>query len=142
MLECAGAWIADNATTRHPEAPMAAMRKTATRPERPRPAIPHRQTKEEIIGTIAAEIGLSRRQVAIVFGALGELLERHLKRRGSGEFTIPETGVRVRRVRKPARKARTGRNPSTGEPIHIPAKPAGVGVRLTALKRLREAVKH
>lgn len=121
---------------------MAAMRKSSTPPERPRPAVPHRQTKEQVVAAIARETGLSRRQVAEVFGALGDLMERHLKRRGSGEFTIPGTGVRVRRVRKPARRPRTARNPRTGEPMRVPAKPAGVGVRLTALKRLREAVKH
>lgn len=121
---------------------MAAMRKTASPPERPRPAIPRPQTKDEVIGAIADETGLTKREVASVFHALGDLLERHMKRRGSGEFTIPDTGVRVRRVRRPARKARTGRNPRTGEPLRIPGKPAGVGVKLVALKSLREAVKH
>lgn len=120
---------------------MAAMRKTAERPARPRPAIATRQTKNEIIGAIAEETGLSRREVTAVFSSLGDLVERHMKRRGSGEFTIPDTGVRIRRVRKPPRKARRGRNPATGETIRIPAKPAGASVKLTALKPLRDAVK-
>lgn len=121
---------------------MAAMRKTAERPARPRPAIPSRQNKGEIIAAVAAETGLTQREVASVFTALGDLVERHMKRRGSGEFTIPETGVRIRRVRRPPRKARAGRNPATGEPIRIPAKPASVDVKLGALKFLKEAVKQ
>lgn len=121
---------------------MAAMRKTAEKPARPRPAIPGRQSKSEIIGAIADETGLTRKEVSAVFSSLGDLVERHMKRRGSGEFTIPDTGVRIRRVRKPARKARTGRNPATGESIRIPAKPASVGVKLTALKALKESVRQ
>lgn len=121
---------------------MAAMRKTAERPARPRPAIPSRQTKNEIIAAIADETGLTRRDVAAVFSSLGDLVERHMKRRGSGEFTIPDTGVRIRRVRRPARRARTGRNPATGETIRIPAKPAAAAVKLTALKPLKESVRH
>lgn len=120
---------------------MAAMRKTAEPTARPRPAIPTRQTKSEVIAAIADETGLTRKQVESVFSALGDLVERHMKRRGSGEFTVPDTGVRIRRVRKPARKARTGRNPATGEAIRIPAKPATSAVRLTALKPLKDAVR-
>lgn len=119
---------------------MAAMRKTADRPSRPRPAIPKPQTKAEIVAAIADETGLARKEVAAVFSSLGDLIERHMKRRGSGEFTIPDTGVRIRRVRKPARKARNGRNPATGETIRIPAKPATATVKVTALKPLRESV--
>ena len=119
---------------------MAAMRKSANRPPRPRPAIPRPQTKAEVIAAIAAETGLTQKDVAEVFSSLGDLVERHMKRRGSGEFTIPDTGVRIRRVRRPARKARAGRNPATGERIRIPAKPAGASVKVTALKPLREAV--
>ncbi len=120
---------------------MAAMRKTAERPVRPRPAITTRQTKNEIVGTISEETGLTRKEVASVFGALGDLVERHMKRRGSGEFTIPDTGVRIRRVRKPPRKARIGRNPATGETLRIPAKPASVSVKLTPLKSLKDSVR-
>lgn len=118
-----------------------AQRRTAKRPERPRPAIASRQTKAEIIAVIAEETGLTQRDVAAVFQSLGDLVARHVKRRGSGEIVIPDTGIKVRRVKRPARRARTGRNPKTGEAMQIPGKPAGVGVRLTAMKWLRDAVK-
>lgn len=120
---------------------MAAMRKSAAPTVRPRPAITTRQTKSEIIGAIAGETGLTHKEVTAVFTALGDLVERHMKRRGSGEFTIPDTGVRIRRVKKPARKARVGRNPATGEAMRIPAKPASATVKLTALKSLKDSVR-
>jgi nucleoid DNA-binding protein len=43
-------------------------------------------------------------------------------------------------VRKPARKARKGINPFTGEEMMFKAKPARNVVKVTALKRLKEMV--
>ena len=100
-------------------------------------AIAARQTKTQIIAAIAEECGLDKKQVASVFSALGRKLEAHVKPRGSGEFTIPETGIKVSRVIKPRTKARMGRNPATGEAIKIAAKPARKAIRLTALKWLK-----
>jgi nucleoid DNA-binding protein len=101
-------------------------------------AITTKQTKTQILQSIADETGLTRKEVASVFASLNGLLERHMKRRGSGEMTIPDTGVKVRRVRKPARKARMGRNPATGEEIRIAAKPAHTVVKVTPLKGLKD----
>jgi nucleoid DNA-binding protein len=68
------------------------------------------------------------------------MIEGHMKKRGSGEFTIPDAGVKIRRVKKPARKARMGRNPATGEAMKIAAKPASTVVRVTALKALKDTI--
>ena len=103
-------------------------------------AITTRQTKTQIITSISEQTGLSKRNVADVFMALGDMVEGHMKKRGSGDFTIPETGVKIRRVRKPARKARMGRNPATGEAMKIGPKPAQTVVRVSALKALKDAV--
>ncbi len=104
-------------------------------------AIASKQTKSQIIQSISDTTGLTKKDVAGVFEAMGDLLQGHMKKRGSGEFQIPETGVKVRRVKKPARKARMGRNPATGETIKIAAKPASTTVRVTALKALKDSVK-
>ncbi len=101
-------------------------------------AIPAKQTKAQVTTAIAEETQLSRKQVAAVFESLGVLVTRHMQRRGSGEFTIPETGVKIRRVRKPARKSRMGRNPATGESIKIAAKPASTVIKVSALKALKD----
>lgn len=103
-------------------------------------AITTKQTKTQIITAIAEDTGLTRKEVMAVFGSMSSLITRHLQRRGSGEFTIPDTGVKVRRVVKPRTKARMGRNPATGESIKIAAKPARKIVRLTALKALKERI--
>ncbi|WP_177419416.1 HU family DNA-binding protein [endosymbiont of Lamellibrachia barhami] len=103
-------------------------------------AITTKQTKTQIITAIAEDTGLTRKEVAAVFDSMSSLLTRHLQRRGSGEFTIPDTGVKVRRVVKPRTKARMGRNPATGESIKIAAKPVRKIVKLTALKALKERI--
>lgn len=101
-------------------------------------AITAKQTKTQIINNIVEETELTRKQVTTVFESLGTLITRHMQRRGSGEFTIPETGVKIRRVRKPARKSRMGRNPATGENIKIAAKPASTVIKVGALKALKD----
>jgi nucleoid DNA-binding protein len=103
-------------------------------------SIAKRQTKLQILQAIADDTGLERKQVAAVFTSLGELVQRHMQKRGSGEFSIPDTGVKIRRVKKPAAKARTGRNPATGEQITIAAKPAHNVIRLSALKALKDTL--
>ena len=100
-----------------------------------------KQTKTQIIATISEETGLSKKQIGDVFASLGGLIQRHIRKRGSGEFSIPDTGVKIRRVVKPARKSRMGRNPATGETIKIAAKPASTTVKCVALKNLKEMVK-
>ncbi len=107
----------------------------------PRPkAIPAKQTKTQIIAVISEETGLSKKDVAAVFGSLNGLISGHLQRKGSGEFSIPDIGVKVRRIIKPRTKARMGRNPATGEAIKIPAKPAKTVVKVTALKALKDKI--
>ncbi len=103
-------------------------------------AIAKKQTKAQMIAAIAEDTGLTKKEVASVLDSLGTLAQRHLKPRGSGEFTIPSLGVKLRRVKKPATKARPGRNPFTGEEIMIKAKPASNAVRAVALKALKDAI--
>jgi nucleoid DNA-binding protein len=103
-------------------------------------AIPDKQTKTQIITAIAEDTGLSRKEVAAVFNSMSELISRHVKKRGSGEFSVPDCGIKVRRVMKPRTKARMGRNPATGEGIKIPAKPAKTVVKVTALKALKDKI--
>ncbi len=101
-------------------------------------AITQKQTKAQIIADIAEMTDLGKPEVKKVFSALKNLVERHVKAKGSGEVTIPELGVKIRRIAKKATKARMGRNPFTGEDIKIAAKPARKSVKATALKLLKE----
>ena len=58
---------------------------------------------------------------------------------GPGVFTLPGL-LKVKRVEKPATKARQGRNPQTGEIITIQAKPKRTVVKALPLKALKEMV--
>ncbi|MHC8440794.1 MAG: HU family DNA-binding protein [Candidatus Eutrophobiaceae bacterium] len=100
-----------------------------------------RQTKAQIINSIAEETELTRAQVRAVLISLAEQARRHLMKRGGvGEFMIPDMGVKLRRIEKPARKARKGINPFTKEEIMIKAKRATKSVRVVALKAAKEMV--
>jgi nucleoid DNA-binding protein len=103
-------------------------------------AISEKQTKSQILSSLAEETGLPKKDVVVVFEALGKQVIRHMKKRGSGEFTIPETGIRVKRKTRPASKKRLGRNPATGEQIMIAAKPARTVVKIIPLRALKESV--
>lgn len=99
-----------------------------------------KQTKTQIIQAIAEDTELTRKQVSAVFDSLAALIQRNMQKRGSGEFSIPQAGIKIRRVRKPARKARMGRNPATGETIKIAAKPASTVIKVAALKALKDTI--
>ena len=101
-----------------------------------------KQTKSQIYATESAATGVSKKDVSAVIDALADVARRHLVKGGAGEFVVPSLGVKVRSIQKPATKARTGRNPFTGEEIMIKAKPARLDVRARALKALKDAVGH
>jgi len=96
-----------------------------------------RMTKSEMFAKIAEATGLSRRNVSAVFDAFAE---RAGKQVSSGHEVMLHGLLKIRVVKRAATKAREGRNPFTGEKMHIKAKPASKRVRVTALKGLREAV--
>lgn len=98
-------------------------------------------TKTAIYRELAESTGLTRMQVASVFEALQKLISRELGKKGPGVFTLPTGLVKLKRVNKPATKERMGRNPQTGEPMLIKAKPARTVAKALPLKSLKEMVK-
>jgi len=96
-------------------------------------------TKSQLLSTLAENTGLAKKDVSAVLEELQTVMERHLKKRGPGHFTMPGL-FKVKTQRKPATKARKGRNPFTGEEIMIKAKPARTVVKVQPLKRLKEMV--
>jgi nucleoid DNA-binding protein len=97
-------------------------------------------TKSAIFQEVSTETQLSRKQVASVFEALVNLINREIGKKGPGVFTVPGL-LKIKRVHKPATKARPGFNPATKEPIMIKAKPARTIVKAQPLKSLKEMVK-
>lgn len=87
-------------------------------------------TKPELIEAIAKETGATKVAVEGIYNALIAVVAKETKKvpctlPGLGKFTVVQ------------RKARTGRNPQTGETIKIPAKKA---VKFTVSKLLQDKV--
>lgn len=111
--------------------PAAAPKKQATGP------IKEKMTKSQILNEIAEATALNRKQVSAVMDELESLIARSVSKRGLGEFTVPGL-MKVVTVKKPARKARKGINPFTGQETTFKAKPASIAVKVRPLKKLKE----
>jgi nucleoid DNA-binding protein len=97
-------------------------------------------TKSATYQKLAEATKMSRKQVAAFFDELTNLIKNELGKKGPGVFNVPGL-LKIKRVEKPPTKERMGRNPLTGEPIMIKAKPKRTVVRALALKQLKEMVK-
>ena len=114
-------------------------KKAAAAPVKKAPSIKAKMTKTAILNEIATNTNLSRAQVSSVMDELESVIERHIRKRSVGEFTLPGL-LKIKAAKRPATKKRMGRNPATGEEIVIPAKPATTRVRVTALKKLKDMI--
>lgn len=101
-----------------------------------------KQTRIEILQLLADQTNLTKVQVESVFDVMNKIIAGHMKKRGSGEFTIPKTGIKLRRIKKKPTKARHMVSPLTGKEVVIAAKPARFAVKLTALKTLKEMIEQ
>ncbi|MCL5005481.1 MAG: HU family DNA-binding protein [Acidobacteria bacterium] len=88
-------------------------------------------TKSQVVAHLAEKSGLQKKATAAVLEDLVTLATKECK--SNGQFVIPGLGKAV----KAHRKARTGRNPQTGEPIKIPAKTV---VKFRLAKAFKDAV--
>jgi DNA-binding protein HU-beta len=86
-------------------------------------------TKSQIIGGVAEKVAISKKQVGCALEALVDMAYKGAK----VGFTIPGLGKLV----LVNRKARMGRNPATGEALHIPAKKV---VKFRVAKICKESV--
>ena len=96
-----------------------------------------KMTKSQIVASVADSTGLTKKQVSSVLDEMDTLIERSIKKRSIGEFTIPGM-MKITTVKKPAKKARKGINPFTGEETMFKAKPASVAVKVRPLKKMKE----
>ena len=96
-------------------------------------------TKSGIMAEISGKTGLTKKQVSSVFDEMTVLIERHIKKGGAGQFSLPGL-MKVEVRRKPATKARKGINPFTGEETVFKAKPARNVVKIRPLKKVKDMV--
>ncbi|HEV2417643.1 MAG TPA: HU family DNA-binding protein, partial [Terriglobia bacterium] len=85
----------------------------------------------QVVAHLADKAGIQKKAAGVVLEEIANLATKECK--ASGQFVIPGLGKAV----KAHRKARTGRNPQTGEPIKIPAK---VVVKFRLAKSFKDAV--
>lgn len=102
-------------------------------------AIQEKYTKAAILTEISESTSLTKRQVSAVLDELTNIIERHMKKRGVGEFTLPGL-LKIKSIKRPARPARKNvPNPfKPGEVMDIQKKPATTRVKILPLKKLKE----
>ncbi len=89
-------------------------------------------TRTELIDAIARETDTDKKLAKTFLEGFTRVVETEIK--GDGEIPLPGLG----KFKVVKRKARTGRNPATGEPIQIPAKTV---VKFSVAKALKELIK-
>ena len=127
----------------------AAAKKAATKKAAPKKAAPKQaaakkvtaiaepMSKSALQAAIAENTGVSKKEVAAVLDELSNIIDGHVRKRGAGAFTLPGL-LKITTVKKPAKKARKGINPFTGEETMFKAKPASIQVKIRPLKKLKE----
>ena len=110
--------------------------KVAAAPAKP---IKARYSKTQMVTHISETTELSRKQVQSVLDELSNVIEGHISKKGCGDFVFPGL-MKIVTVKKPARKARKGINPFTGEETMFKAKPASIQVKIRPLKKMKEMV--
>ena len=88
-------------------------------------------TKSQLMNALAEKCDITKKEAQQYIEMLTELAYSEVKK--NGEFTLPGIGKLV----KKDRKARMGRNPATGEQIHIPAKTV---VKFRVAKAAKDAI--
>jgi nucleoid DNA-binding protein len=116
-------------------------KKTAATPVKKLTAVKEKFTKTQLINELVDKTELSKKEVASVLDELGDIIERHVKKRAVGEFTLPGL-LKIKTVKKPAQKARKNvPNPfKPGEVMDVAAKPASTKVKVLPLKKLKDMV--
>ncbi len=113
--------------------------KKAVVPAKAPPPVQAKYTKTQILGELAETTSLTKKQVGAVLDGLTALIDRHIRKRGVGEFVLPGL-LKIKTVKKPARKARKGINPFTKEETVFKARPASTAVKVMPLKALKDMV--
>lgn len=98
------------------------------------PTVKKPLTKSEICQVVSDFVGITKKQAGEVLAIIPKIVEKHLKAGVDFKLDI----LKITKVYKPAKKARKGINPFTGEEMMFKAKPAHYVVKIRALKKLKE----
>lgn len=111
--------------------------KKAVAVAKPSGPVKSRYNKSQIVQEIADITAVARKEVSKMLEHLEDIIARHISPKGPGEFVLPGI-LKINAIKKPAKKARKGINPFTGEEVMFKAKPASTAVKVRPLKKLKE----
>jgi nucleoid DNA-binding protein len=95
-------------------------------------------TKSQLVAHLADAAKVAAKDVRELLAALEETIRASISRKGPRTFVLPGI-LKITAVAVPAKKARKGINPFTGEPTTFKAKPATVKVKVRPMKKLKDA---
>ena len=118
----------------------AAAKKAVKAPAAPKAIKPIKEvlTKSGLTAHISETTGVAAKDVRAVMACLESAVAASVSKKGAGAFTLPGL-LKITAVQVPAKKARKGINPFTGEEQMFKAKPASVKVKVRPLKKLKDA---
>ena len=96
-------------------------------------------SKSQVASELCEQTGISKKQAGAVMEVLRNIMVAHVRPGACGVYKAPGM-FKVAVTQKPARKARKGVSPFTGEEITFKAKPAYKAIKIRPLKQLKEVV--
>jgi nucleoid DNA-binding protein len=123
-----------------PKKPVRKPAKKAARKAAPKapPSIKSVLTKSALVAHLADAAKVAAKDVRALLAALEETIHASISRKGPRTFVLPGL-LKITVTNVPAKKARKGINPFTGEPATFKAKPATVKVKVRPMKKLKDA---
>jgi nucleoid DNA-binding protein len=121
---------------------MAKARKSVRKPVKksaPKPvAVKGVLSKSALVAHLSGTTGAAAKDVRAVMAALEDTIRASVGKRGPRTFVLPGL-LKITVTNVPAKKARKGINPFTGEETIFKAKPATVKVKVRPMKKLKDA---
>jgi len=102
------------------------------------PSIKSVLTKSQLVAHLADAAQVAAKDVRALLAALEDSIHASISRKGPRTFVLPGL-LKITVVAVPAKPARKGVNPFTGEATVFKAKPATVKVKVRPMKRLKDA---
>ncbi|MGB7905761.1 MAG: HU family DNA-binding protein [Steroidobacteraceae bacterium] len=97
-------------------------------------------TKSALVAHLADAAKVAAKDVRALLAALEDAIRASIGKRGAGTFMLPGL-LKITVTKVPAKPARQGINPFTGQPTTFKAKPATVKVKVRPMKKLKDAAK-
>ena len=116
-------------------------KKSARKPaKKAPPSIKTVLTKSALVAHLAATAQVAAKDARALVAALEETIRVSISKKGPRTFMLPGL-LKITVTSVPAKPARKGINPFTGEPTTFKAKPATVKVKVRPMKKLKDAAR-